>query len=111
MVVGTAVAVQRRVATTVAEDKRQGDGELEEAKIPTPQGGADRLGSAAMTKQVAIAAADHDEAALDEADHRVTQRRRLPRIARDTLCAVDRDGDLAIAGAVCPTIDGLHHQA
>ncbi len=50
-----------------------------------------------MTEQVQIAAGDHRVAPLDKADNGVAERRCLPGFGGDTVVAIDRDGDFAIA--------------
>lgn len=64
-----------------------------------------------MTQQLKIAAADHRRTALDQADDRVADRGGLPGFCGDAIPAVNRDGDLAVAGAVRPAVRRLQHQA
>ena len=64
-----------------------------------------------MTEKAQIAAVDERNSGFDKGDGGVTQRRCLPRLAIDARRAVDRDGDLAIGGAVQTTIGSAQPQS
>lgn len=87
------------------------DGELEVAKISTPDAmEARRLEAAAVAKQLQISAINEGKAAFDEGDDGITQRRCLPGLGVDARRAVDRDGDLAIACAVHMAVGGAEFE-
>lgn len=87
------------------------DGELEVAKISTPDAmEARRLGSAAMAKKLQIAAVNEEKTALDEGDDGIAQWRCPPEFCVDARPAVDRDGDLAIARAVHMAVGGAEFE-
>jgi hypothetical protein len=64
-----------------------------------------------MTKEPEITARDQLEASLDQLNHGVAQRGGLPQLGGDPRLAEDRNGDLAIAGAVHTPVGGLKLEA
>lgn len=63
-----------------------------------------------MAQELEVVAADHRDAALDEADHRVAERRGLPRLGGNAFVAIERHRDLAVARTPPPPVGSLHHQ-
>ena len=70
-----------------------------------------RLWSAAMAKQLAIAATDHCASAAQQPHDGVTRRGSLPFIAGEPPCPEEDLGDFLLRGAGARTIHGLQHAA
>lgn len=78
---------------------------------PPPSKGGNSLGSAAMTQKLTIPALDHGQAIAHEILDDVSERRCFPRLVGDATHTEKGFGNLAVAGAVRPAIDGLQHMA
>lgn len=84
---------------------------IECGQNPHPQPSRVQLSLPAMTQQLTIAASDHSETALDEANDAVAQGRGFPMLGANAIDAVNDIGDLTIAGAVDVPIGRLEHVA
>ncbi len=69
------------------------------------------LRSAAVTQELEIATTNHRKATFHQANYGVAQGRGLPRSRCHTPLPVDGNGNLAVAGTVHSTVDGLQLQA
>ena len=69
-----------------------------------------RLEATAMSEKAQIAAVDERHSGFDEGDHGITQRRGFPGLGIDARRAIDRNGDLAIGGAVHAAVSGAESQ-
>ncbi len=99
------------MAITGAKRVRRGGWGSWWRKIPILPRSKTKLQSSTMTQKLQIAAANEGVAAFDEADDPVAEGRSFPGLRSCPHRAKQGYGDIAIAGAVRPTIGGEHHAA